>query len=74
MLTPQKRLAAGEHLLPQPPDITDVHRVQQAVHEALYAPNAEYEAAVIAMHQTEAAFLAALDRAELSARTQAEAQ
>jgi len=59
--TPGQRPAAEGRLFLQPPDITDVHRAQQAVHEALYAPDAEYEAAVAAMHQTEAAFLAALD-------------
>jgi len=60
--TPGQRPAAEGRLFPQPPDITDVWRAQQAAHEALSAPDAEYEAAVTARQQTEAAFLAALDR------------
>lgn len=74
MLSPAQRLAAGEHLFPQPPDMTDVRRAQQAAHEALSAPDAEYEAAVAVMKQTEAGFLAALNRAELRAETELEAQ
>ncbi len=74
MLTPAQRLAAGEHLFPQPPDITDARRAQEAVHEAVSAPDAEYEAAVAAMQQTETAFLAALNRAVVNAETEREAQ
>jgi hypothetical protein len=62
VVTPGQLLTAGEHLFPQPPDIADLHRAQEAAHEALSAPDAEYEAAIAARHQTEAAFLAALDR------------
>ncbi len=73
MVTRGQRLAAGEYLFPQPPDITDVHRAQEAAHEALSAPDAEYEVAVAVRARTESAFLAALDRADLSAETGPEA-
>ena len=72
MLTPEERLAAGEHLVPQPPDMTDVWRAQQAAHDVLSAPDAKYQAAIAARQQTEAAFLEAYDRAlarELEAET-----
>jgi hypothetical protein len=52
----------GGCVFPQPPNIVDVHRAQQAAHEALSEPGAQYETAVTAREQTEAAFLAALDR------------
>jgi len=74
VVTPGQRLAAGEHLFPQQPDTTDEWRAQEAAHEALSAPDAEYEAAVAARQQTESAFLAALDRADLSPETEPEAQ
>ena len=73
MLSPAQQLAAGEHLFPQPPDMTDVHHAQQAAHEALSAPDPVCEAAIAARQQTEAGFLAALDRAELRAETELEA-
>jgi hypothetical protein len=47
-------------VFPQPPNIVDVHCAQQASYEA--AGNRAHEAALAAREQTEAAFLAALDR------------
>jgi hypothetical protein len=62
----------GERLFPQP-ETANLHRAA-AAHEAMTAPEAVYEAAITARHKAETEFLAALDRAEVHAETEPEAQ
>ena len=50
----------GGCVFPQPPNIVDVHRAQQASYQAAGTP--AHEAALAVREQTEAAFMAALDR------------
>ena len=55
---------AGECVYPQLPDITDVHKAQQAAWDALEAgaPDEQYTVLAAARQQTETAFLRRLDR------------
>ena len=63
----------GERLFPQP-ETANLYRAAAAAHEAMTGPEAVYEAAITARHKAETEFLAALDRAEVHAETEPEAQ